>query len=123
MKCLDCGKPLPAQIGRGGRRKRCEDCSPRRVRQQPPVTSAEGAVWEATVEVLTEADQMGSPLGATALVLARRLDGGDASAAGLASLAREFTSVLSQVVKDRPIAVGKLAQLRATAAERFGGEL
>lgn len=63
---------------------------------------------------------MDSPLGATALVLAARLDGGDVSAAGLASLAKQFTAVLALVVEDQTEPVGKLAELRAQAAGRFG---
>lgn len=53
-----------------------------------------GAVETATLAALEQVGRAGTPLGATALTLARRLDGGHETGSGMASLAKQLQHTL-----------------------------
>lgn len=113
--CTNCGAPLPIQTGRGGRRKRCATCSPRRNIPPPArvLPADDGSIETATRAALRAAGRADSPLGRTAILLAARLDSRQDTGAGLAAVSKQLASVLAEAVKDAVITESPLDELRA----------
>ena len=82
-----------------------------------------GGVEAATVTELDAVDRTGSAAGQCALTLARRIDGGRDSGAGLASLVREFRSALAAAVGDDDLGPSPLDVLRERRTRRLVEEL
>ena len=103
-ECSKCGRQMPMENRPGPKRKMCQDCSPSRPRRKsdgvvevavsPVMSAAPGSVFEATRAELHAAGTANSALGMTALALAERIDSGEEKGAGLASLAKQFESVM-----------------------------
>jgi hypothetical protein len=82
---------------RASRKRRAEEASGTVVAIGP--TSAEvgevaGAVESATLAVLTDTARVDTPLGRAALVMARKVDGGRDTGAGLAALVKQLEATL-----------------------------
>ena len=118
--CDVCGRPMPAQTGRGGRRKRHAECSPR---HRAPVAAEVATTREAVALELREAGQMSRPEALAALSIAARLDGGDEQGAAHAALSKELRAILADLRKDASPAADIFDQLsaRRAANERAAG--
>ena len=105
--CPSCGKPLPLQTGKGGRRKYCQGCSPSRRRgpamapQRAPVATATPAgaqqptgVLEAVLREVRTAGVAAHWAAAVAVVLARRIDSDQEPGSALASLVKALREIL-----------------------------
>lgn len=106
--CNVCGTPYEAKSRtsmycgktcgmRASRKRRAEEASGTVVAIGP--TSAEvgevaGAVESATLAVLTDTARVDTPLGRAALVMARKVDGGRDTGAGLAALVKQLEATL-----------------------------
>ncbi len=119
MICGKCGGPIPKQIGPGGRRKFCPACSPKRIRPErtrtvTPLPLPEGTtgVYAASLAALQTAGVVESVDGQCALLLARRMDAGEDSGAGLASLARAHRECMTAALAAAPQEESPLEKLR-----------
>lgn len=119
--CEKCGDRLPPQRS-GGVRKKCAKCSPKRVR--PPknqrqvvavsdLPSERGSIYAATLATLEQAGRTETPLGATALLLAQRLDANQDSGSAVAALAKQLAATLEDATRGAQIAMSPLDELRA----------
>lgn len=110
VRTCQCGAPIPPQIGPGAPRKHCAKCAPPRNRgrlalvgpstEQPASTLGKGSapapipdvgpMFAATLLELRAVGRHETPEGLLLLRLAQAIDAGGGTAAGLASVAREF---------------------------------
>lgn len=104
-RCRSCGKPLPAQSGRGRRRVMCPQCSPKRDRSAPKRPKSKTPVvvdglTTATRAELEDAGKVGSSAGQAALLLAKQVEFGDESGSGLAALVRQHRESMAVALVD-----------------------
>jgi len=105
--CVDCGRPLPKQTGKGRRRIYCERCSPPR-RQKKDITppTAVPSQWEPqTCESVTRAalekvDRLNTPMGMAAIALANAIDSGQESGSGLAAVVARLDATIESATAD-----------------------
>jgi hypothetical protein len=119
--CDVCGEPMKPQTGRGGRRKRHQECSPR---QRPAAADTlPGSTREAVESELRAAGLLGRPESLAALSIAARLDAGDQPGAAHAALSKELRAVLADLRRVATPAGDIFDQLaaRRTANERAAG--
>jgi len=106
VRCAKCGKALPVQTGRGRRRTMCEDCSPRRERQErrepvvAPPRAAGGDVEAATLAELAGSGREASPDGVVALRMARLIDDGEYTAQGAAALVKAHSEAMTRAMRN-----------------------
>lgn len=122
MLCRDCGAQIPKAVGRGRQRTYCEICSPPR-RKKPPAPrqaadktdppTACGSIHAATLATLEQAGRTDTPLGATALLLAQRLDADQDSGSAMAAMAKQLGATLEDATRGAQIAMSPLDELRA----------
>ena len=123
-ECLTCGEPIPQRRGRGAPRKRCETCSPpaKRPDKKPTLvtfTAKPGRnVHSATLDVLTEAGRVETPLGQAALVLAARIDANQDSGGAIAAMAKQLASTLSAATAGANVVASPVDELRARRAAK-----
>lgn len=79
----------------------------------PPVGDGPGPIEAATLEELTAVGRDGSPLGRTALALARKLDAGRDTGAAMASLAKQLEATLGSATEGVTAAADPLDELRS----------
>lgn len=77
----------------------------------------------ATMAELAEVGRVDSPAGQCALVLAKRIDMGQESGAGLAALVREHRAALAEAMQDRESGPSPVDMLRARRQARLVEEL
>jgi hypothetical protein len=77
-----------------------------------------GPVWSTTLGVLAEAERENSPLGQAALVLARRVDGGRDTGAGLAALVKQLEMTLRSATRGAADEASPLDKARDELAAR-----
>jgi hypothetical protein len=96
--------------------ERCKKRRQRGARQPANVTELPrktGRVEATTVETLTEADRLDTPLGQATLELARRLDNSDRETGqGLSSLAKQFQSMLEAATAGAHVEADPIDELR-----------
>lgn len=103
--CPACGKPLPLQTGRGGRRKYCEQCSPSR-RRGPALPAARApiplakkratkGVLGAVTADLTAAGVLHTWAGQVCVVIARRIDADQEPGGALAALVKVLRDIMA----------------------------
>lgn len=105
--CEVCGKTLPLQTGRGGRRKRCATCPRPRGKARPrtwtpkeiltPPTDLDGPqpTCERTRALLLAAGVWDHPMASVAMRIAERIDSGQEPGAALASLSKQLGETLA----------------------------
>ena len=143
--CEQCGELIPPPIGRGGRRIRCEKCSPSRKRKRdnvpgigwpsgvvPPSFPAHAPAPAPVVDpepgpleraVVAELEPLGRLMcvdGQVALDAARTVDSGRLSATARSLLLKGIRDACEQARKGASTGAGKLDELRARRASRAG---
>jgi hypothetical protein len=109
--CPRCGKPLPLQYGRGGRRKYCLDCSPQRndprrktIKAAPlnfdsgEVQTTADSVQGAVLAAVQAAGAAGTWQAACAVNLAARIDNPQEPAAGVVAAVKVLRLILADVL-------------------------
>jgi hypothetical protein len=86
-----------------------------------PVDDGAGPVEKATRMSLAEVDRLDSPLGAAAVVLARRLDEGRDTGQGFASLAKQLQATLEAATAGVQQEADPIDELRARRARKAAG--
>lgn len=110
--CVECGATFDAQRNT----RRCPDC--RGVKEARP--APEGGVLGATRAQLAAIGRAESPLGATALVLAGRLDAGADPGSAMAAMAKELRGIMADLLKEAPVVADPVDELRARRKARLG---
>jgi hypothetical protein len=138
--CDACGEPYEAKTARS---RYCSDrckrryhrgarapenvtpLEPRKRKKRPPADGQPvgdaGPVEKATVAALQEVDRAGTPLGAAAVVLARRLDEGRDTGQGFASLAKQLQATLGSATAGVHVEADPVDELRARRARKAAG--
>jgi hypothetical protein len=95
--------------------ERCKKRAQRQPGRRPERhVAVSGGVVAAVEAELAAAGRLGSSAGQSALVLARRIDAGDAeTVAGLAAAVKQLGATLADAVKDGRVRVSPLDELRA----------
>lgn len=103
-------------------RKRHDRAEARAQRFGQPPALVSGAVTAATVAELEAACQLDTPLGVTAVLLARRIDGSTLadSAASLIAMVRELARELELIRKERTVPHDPVDELRARRDAKLG---
>ena len=137
LNCQKCGGPIPRQQGPGGVRKFCPTCSPKRIRKPrveaatPRPVAPAGRVTSdrpnVTAATQREMEAAGVPLdgvdGLLLLLLARRIDSGDETAAGLVALVKVHAEILAEALAQaQPPEENPLDVIRRLRAVREAGE-
>lgn len=124
--CDHCGKSYEAK--RTTSRFCCSGCrrtaGKRRAGQVVDLPSGSAGVVGATETQLQTMGMIGSPLAASALVLAQRIDRAaesPESGSSLASMVKELRMTLVEVAKDRKIEADPIDELRAKRERRLRG--
>lgn len=135
--CAACGSPYEAKTSRSKycserckrryhRGARAEEPAPQRAKKRAKRSADEPAtiqsVEAATIMQLAEANRLGTPLGQSALILARRLDASSAdTGAGVASLAKQLQATLDAALANADTADDPLDELRARREAKRAG--
>ena len=86
-----------------------------------PVPADAGPVEAATRTSLAEVERLETPLGAAAVVLARRLDEGRDTGQGFASLAKQLQATLEAATAGVQLEADPIDELRARRARKAAG--
>lgn len=93
--CVECGRPLPVQTGRGGRRKRHVECRPKR-----SGTATGQTLADAVTAQLTTWGLLTSPLGRGALRLVSAIEvAGVEQSSAIASLHKELRVTMAEAAR------------------------
>lgn len=94
--CVECGGPLPTQTGRGGRRKRHEQCKSKRAGSP----AAGATLRDAVSAQLTTWALLDSPLGQGALRLVSAIEvAGVEQSSAIASLHKELRATMAEAAR------------------------
>jgi hypothetical protein len=90
--------------------------------EQPvePVEAIPGRLEASTRAELASAGRESIPAGVAALLLAERIDAGQGTESGMASLVREWRTTMAAAMADAQKAESELDKLRKLRAERLG---
>lgn len=120
--CRECGKPLEGQTRKlycdSSCRARASEKRRRSTSPAPPKAEV-GPVEKLTAEEVDEA----SPLGAAAIVLARRIDqarDSGESGSSVASMVRELRATMVEALPAKPVQRDEVDELRERRAQRLG---
>lgn len=126
--CGQCGAPIPAQTGRGGRRRYCLTCSPPRPStKRATLTGATvttlptppAGVYEATLRELKAAELVETVGGQLLLLLARAMSDPAQTASGVASAAKVFAELFDKAVTQVKPREDELTKLRRQYRAKF----
>lgn len=118
--CDGCGRPYEAK------RKTSRFCSDLcRARNkgasgEPEAPSLNGHVAASTRAMLEKAERVETPLGASALLLASRIDSAQDTGSALAALNKEWRATLAQATDGVKMAASPLDELKARREARRG---
>lgn len=110
--CAGCGETFNAQRNA----RNCPAC--RGAETLAPVPA--GGVLAATRAQLDTIGRIDTPLGATALVLAGRLDAGADPGSAMAAMAKELRGIMSELLAGAPAVSDPVDELRARRKKRLG---
>jgi hypothetical protein len=114
--CDVCGKPLPPQMGRGGRRKRHETCSRRPQTKKSAETAPKATenLVEAVETALERLNERYTPRGYGAVAIAYRIASGKDNGSALAALHKELRATLEDIeMRADPAADDPVARAQA----------
>jgi len=110
-----CGREIPPQVGPGRPRTKCDECSPKRIRNRgrasvvrlapaatgggPAAPEPDGSLSGTVRAQLAAHGRDTTPDGVLALTLAASIDQGTHTGSSLAALAREFRTVLAAALE------------------------
>lgn len=109
--CAECGGAFDAKRNQ----RRCPAC--RGVPAEDP--GQEGGVLAATRAQLAAIGRAETPLGATALVLAGRLDAGADPGSAMAAMAKELRQVMADLLAGAPMVADPVDELRERRRARL----
>lgn len=116
--CDSCGQVYEAKrpssrfCGDRCRKRGSRAPKPANVTPMPERSSNEGSLVSALIADLTDADRLDTVLGRQALAIAARMESRTETAAGIASLSKEFRAVMGEVMAGVAKAADPIDQLR-----------